>query len=123
MLFVPERRRSRRLQSAIRAERALASRAIKRSGWSTQTRIARRRIEEERTQQEEQSNIGSRVAVLRRREPTCFSSASDDEVGDFPARSARSERSEWSNQTTGYWSEGADKSITSLACLLLHGGA
>jgi hypothetical protein len=42
-------------------------------------RIARRRAEEER--------------------PTRFSSASDDEAGGFPARSARSERSEWSNQT------------------------
>ena len=38
-------------------------------------------------------------AVLRRSEPTCFSSASDDEVGGDKARSARSERSEWSNQT------------------------
>src|SRR5215218_8340909 len=42
-------------------------------------RIARRRAEEER--------------------PTRFSSASDDEAGGFPTRSARSERSEWSNQT------------------------
>jgi len=93
MLFVGERRGSRRLPGAIRSER---QRAIKH---------------------------GLRVAVLRRRGRTCFSSASDEEVGDFPARSARSERSEWSNQTTAYWSERADKSITSLACLLLHGGA
>ena len=42
-------------------------------------RIARRRAEEER--------------------PTRFSSANDDEAGGFPTRSARSERSEWSNQT------------------------
>jgi hypothetical protein len=31
-----------------------------------------------------------RAAVLRRREPTRFSSASDDEVGGLPARSAAS---------------------------------
>ena len=47
----------------------------------------------------------SRAAVVRRREPTCFSSASDDEVGGFRARSAasgasksnseRSERPRW----------------------------
>jgi hypothetical protein len=43
-------------------------------------------------------DFGSRAAVLRRREPTCFSSANDDEVGGDQARSARSERSEWSNQ-------------------------
>jgi hypothetical protein len=42
---------------------------------------------------------GSRAAVLRRSEATRFSSTSDDKVGGFPARSARSERSEWSNQT------------------------
>jgi hypothetical protein len=54
VLFVAERRRSRRLPSAIRAERAPASGAIK---------------------------YGSRAAVLRRREEACFSSASDDEVG------------------------------------------
>jgi len=60
MLFVGERRRSRRLPGAIRSER---KRAIKH---------------------------GSRVAVLRRREGTCFSSAGDDEVGVFPVRSAAS---------------------------------
>jgi hypothetical protein len=42
---------------------------------------------------------GSRAAVLRRREGTCFSSPSDDEVGGYRARSARRERSERSNQT------------------------
>jgi hypothetical protein len=42
---------------------------------------------------------GSRIAVLRRREPTCFSSVSDDEVGDDKARSARSELGKRSNQT------------------------
>jgi hypothetical protein len=63
MLFVGERRGSRRLPGAIRAERA---------------------------QRVEQSNIGSRVAVLRRRGRTCFSSASDEEVGVFPVRSAAS---------------------------------
>jgi hypothetical protein len=36
--------------------------------------------------------LGSRAAVLRRNEPTRFSSASDDEVGGYKARSARSER-------------------------------
>jgi hypothetical protein len=41
--------------------------------------------------------IGSRAAVLRRREGTRFSSPSDDEVGGYTARSARSERSERSN--------------------------
>jgi hypothetical protein len=44
-------------------------------------------------------DFGSRAAVLRRREPTCFSSANDNEVGRDQARSARSDRSEWSNQT------------------------
>jgi hypothetical protein len=44
-------------------------------------------------------DLGSRAAVLRRNEPTRFSSASDDEVGGYKARSARSERSERSNQT------------------------
>jgi hypothetical protein len=37
--------------------------------------------------------IGSRAGVLRRREPTCFSSATDDEVGGdqsaIPARDVR----------------------------------
>jgi hypothetical protein len=47
----------------------------------------------------EQSGSGSRAAVLRRREPTRFPSASDDEVGGNQARSARSEPSERSNQT------------------------
>jgi hypothetical protein len=40
---------------------------------------------------------GSRAAVPRRSEETCFSSPSDDEVGGYKARSARSERSERSN--------------------------
>ncbi|HEY6812806.1 MAG TPA: hypothetical protein VI074_08945, partial [Propionibacteriaceae bacterium] len=39
------------------------------------------------------TNTGSRAAVLRRSEPTRLSSPSDDKVGGFPARSARSERS------------------------------
>jgi hypothetical protein len=43
-------------------------------------------------------STGSRAAVLRRREGTCFSSPSDDEVGGYPARSARREQSERSNQ-------------------------
>jgi phosphatidylserine/phosphatidylglycerophosphate/cardiolipin synthase-like enzyme len=43
-------------------------------------------------------NTGSRAAVLRRSEGTRFSSPSDDEAGGNKARSARSERSEWSNQ-------------------------
>jgi hypothetical protein len=46
------------------------------------------------------NEVGSRAAVLRRSELTCFSSASDDEVGGDQARSALSERSERSNQTT-----------------------
>jgi hypothetical protein len=61
MLFVGERRRSRRLPGAIRRERS-----------------------------EQIKHSGSCGAVLRRREPTCFSSASDDEVGGFLARSAAS---------------------------------
>jgi hypothetical protein len=47
----------------------------------------------------EQSHTGSRAAVLRRREGTCFSSSSDDEVGGCQARSAWSERSERNKQT------------------------
>jgi apolipoprotein N-acyltransferase len=49
--------------------------------------------------EQKQPNIGSRGAVLRRREGTRFSSPSDDEVGGHKARSARSEHSERSNQT------------------------
>ena len=50
----------------------------------------------------EPPGTGSRAAVLRRREATCFSSPSDDEVGGFQARSARSEpwrveQSIWAN--------------------------
>jgi hypothetical protein len=36
------------------------------------------------------ARTGSRAAVLRRSEPTRFSSASDDKVGGYPARSAAS---------------------------------
>ena len=60
MLFVGERRRSRWLGGAIRSERSEQIRQ----------RIARRRA--------------------GRRELTCFSSASDDEVGGSVARSAAS---------------------------------
>jgi hypothetical protein len=42
------------------------------------------------SERSEQSNSGSHAAVLRRSEPTRFSSLSDDEVGGFPARSAAS---------------------------------
>jgi hypothetical protein len=35
--------------------------------------------------------LGSRAAVLRRSEGTCFSSPSDDEVGGYRARSEPSE--------------------------------
>ena len=42
--------------------------------------------------------LGSRAAVLRRKEGKRFSSPSDDEVGGCQARSARSEQSERSNQ-------------------------
>jgi hypothetical protein len=49
--------------------------------------------------EQKQPNIGSRGAVLRRREGTRFSFPSDDEVGGHKARSARSEHSERSNQT------------------------
>jgi apolipoprotein N-acyltransferase len=49
--------------------------------------------------EQEQHNIGSRGAVLRRTEGTRFSSPSDDEVGGHKARSARSEHSERSDQT------------------------
>jgi hypothetical protein len=38
------------------------------------------------------TGIGLRAAVVRRSEVTRFSSLSDDEVGGFQARSARSER-------------------------------
>jgi DNA-binding transcriptional ArsR family regulator len=48
---------------------------------------------------DQESQTGSRGTVLRRREPTRISSASDDKVGGFPARSARSELGERSNQT------------------------
>jgi hypothetical protein len=40
----------------------------------------------------QRSRYGSRAAVLRRNEGTRFSSRSDDEVGGYLARSARSER-------------------------------
>jgi hypothetical protein len=60
MPLIGERRRSRRVRSAIRRERS------------------------------EPLDTGSRAAVLRRREPTCLSSASDDEVGGSAARSAAS---------------------------------
>ncbi|HEX5907468.1 MAG TPA: hypothetical protein VFY56_10665, partial [Propionibacteriaceae bacterium] len=43
------------------------------------------------------ARTGSRAAVLRRSEPTRFSSASDDKVGGFLARSAAS-GSEQSNR-------------------------
>ena len=43
-------------------------------------------------QRAEQSNFGSRAAVLRTREGTRFSSPSEDEVGGCQARSARNER-------------------------------
>ena len=42
---------------------------------------------------------GSRAAVLRRNEGTRFSSPSDDEVGGYPARSARSERCERASES------------------------
>ena len=51
-------------------------------------------IRAERAWRARQSNPGSRGAVLRRRESTRFSSASDDEVGGFRARSAPSELGE-----------------------------
>jgi hypothetical protein len=44
----------------------------------------------------EQSNPGSRAAVLRRSERTCLSSANDNEVGGLQSM-IRSERSEQSN--------------------------
>src|SRR6476659_4910963 len=72
--------------------------------WSNQTRIARRRTEEERAE----------ALFLLRATTTAVASA---------ARSARSECREWTNQTRGYWSERAEKSITSPTCLLLYGGA
>jgi hypothetical protein len=52
----------------------------------------------ERAWRARQSNPGSRGAVLRTRESTRFSSASDDEVGCFRARSAPSELGERDNQ-------------------------
>ena len=54
---------------------------------------AERAIEHcERKRAEQSDTGGSRAGVLRRREPTCFSSATDDEVGGDQARSPRSER-------------------------------
>ena len=47
-------------------------------------------IRAERAQRVEQLNTGSRAAVLSRSEWTSLSSASDDEVGGFRARSAAS---------------------------------
>jgi hypothetical protein len=46
-----------------------------------------------RSERSEQSDRGSCAAVLRRSEPARFSSANDDEVGGYPARSAASEAS------------------------------
>jgi hypothetical protein len=46
------------------------------------------------------TGIGLRAAVLRRSEAARYSSPSDDEVGGFQARSARSGLRERSNQTT-----------------------
>jgi hypothetical protein len=74
-----EQRRSRRLQSAIRAE---LSKAIRQSAI--------------RSERSEQSNPGLCAAVLRRREERRSSSAIDDEVGGFQS-AIRGERSEQSN--------------------------
>ncbi len=46
-------------------------------------------------------NSGSRAAVLRRREGTCFSSLSDDEVGACPGV-IRVERAQRAEQSTKY---------------------
>ena len=62
------------------------------------TSVKRFRREAIRASGSEQSNLRSRAATLRKREPTRFSSASDDEVGGFPARSAPSEHGERGNQ-------------------------
>ena len=75
MLFVPERRRSSRLQSAIRSERSEPLNPGSRADVPQESR--------ERSEHQPQ-----RRAVLRRREGTCFSSPSDDEVVGFKARSA-----------------------------------
>jgi hypothetical protein len=117
-LFVPERRRSRRPPSAIRAERALArSNQILTGVDCTLTGsprcasfVAREREPGLHAAQvasscsrrrlpvivtgvvHRRSRYGSRAAVVRRREGTRFSSRSDDEVGGHQARSARSER-------------------------------
>jgi hypothetical protein len=80
MLFVPERRRSSRLQSAIRSERS--ERLDPGSGAAVP--------QESRERSEHQPQ---RRAVLRRREWTCFSSLSDDEVVGSPANIAASRAS------------------------------
>src|SRR5215213_4820589 len=64
------------------------------------SRIMKRPARSER-QRAEQSNTGSRAAVLRRREATRFSSLSDDEVSGYKARSARSERQRAEQSNTG----------------------
>jgi hypothetical protein len=74
MPLVGEGRRSRRVRSAIRRERS------------------------------EPLDPGSRAAVLRRREPTCPSSASDDEVGGLQSAIRASGAS---NQTPHYADEHA----------------
>ena len=74
--------------------RAAVLRSSEPTRFSVGERRQRRRppgaIRAERAQRVEQSNTGSRAAVLSRSEWTSFSSASDDEVGGFRARSAAS---------------------------------
>src|SRR5215212_3449134 len=56
------------------------------------------------------STTGSRAAVLRRSEPTRFSSASDDKDGGFPARSARS-RAQRAEQSNTHLAQPADQGV------------
>ena len=93
MFFVLERAIKRRERSDHRPQRRAVgrnSRTPKRDGC----------------ERNEQSNPGSRAAVLRRSERTCLSSANDDEVGGLQSV-IRSERSEQSN-TVSEW--GSDRS-------------
>ena len=103
MLFVRERRRSRRTpkRDPQRAERAIRPRIARRRAeeeradmlFVRERRRSRRTPSAIRSERSEQLDPGSRADVLRRSGRTCFSSASDDEVGGLQS-AIRSERSE-----------------------------
>jgi hypothetical protein len=102
MQFVGERRRSTRLQRAIRARDVRAA----------------------DLQAEPTKRIESRAAS-----PPQSRFVGYDEDGGSTANIAASaashqtQRAQRAEQSTSYWSKGADESITSTTCLLLHGGA